>query len=55
MPVAVTVDEFTPDEYDGSEDGDDMTHHSRMEPMIPAGKRLAHLAESNDKKENSDG
>lgn len=55
MPVATTWTEFEPDEDDGSADGDDMIHHPRMEPMIPAGKRLAHLAESNGEKENSDG
>ena len=51
IPVASTWTEFTPDEDDGSQDGNDEIHHSRMEHMIPASKRLE--AQTDEKPQDS--
>lgn len=46
--TATSWADFEPDEYDGSEDGDDQVHHPKMEPLVPKEKLVQHEKEMKD-------
>lgn len=45
-PTATTWDEFRPDDYDGSADGDDSVHHNDLEPLITKEALTKHIKEA---------
>lgn len=46
IPVATNWEEFQPDTYNGSEDGDDTVHHKRLAPYVHRDLVMKHRQES---------